>query len=72
MTLAQAKQGSRLTVKTLNCEGSGRQRLIDMGLLAGTPVTVKRFAPLGDPMIIEVKNCQIAIRKKDASGIIVG
>ncbi len=44
-------------------------RLREVGLTRGVAVLVKRFAPLGDPIEIEVRGYQLALRKKDAAGI---
>lgn len=46
-------------------------RLQEMGLVAGTAVTVKRLAPLGDPMEILVRGYRLSIRKEDARQILV-
>jgi len=47
------------------------QRLKELGLVKGTLVTVKRFAPLGDPMEIMVRGYHLSIRKQDAATILV-
>ncbi len=46
-------------------------RLKELGLVAGTKVLVKRFAPLGDPMEILVRGYSLSLRKQDASKIVV-
>ena len=48
--------------------GSGpvKRRIVDMGLVAGTVVKVQKFAPLGDPMEIKVKNFNLSLRKSEA------
>lgn len=48
-----------------------RRRLMDMGILVGEEVTVERFAPLGDPIKIIVKNYHLALRKSEAECILV-
>ncbi|MBO5712077.1 MAG: ferrous iron transport protein A [Acholeplasmatales bacterium] len=58
-------------VKNVACEASVKRRLSDMGLLAGVKVRVIRFAPLGDPMQIEIRGYSLALRKLEADNIIV-
>ena len=50
MTLDQAKLGQTVTVLRVRGEGALRRRLLDMGVLRGTEITVEGTAPLGDPM----------------------
>ena len=45
------------------------RRLLEMGLVPGTPVTVRRQAPLGDPVELHVRNYALSIRRSDAGGI---
>lgn len=53
--------------------GSGklRQRLAAMGVTPGAWLVVRKFAPFGDPMEINVRNYSLSIRKKDAREILV-
>ncbi len=48
-----------------------RRRLMAMGVTPGASVIVRRFAPLGDPIEIRVRDCSLSIRKQDAAGILV-
>lgn len=66
MTLRDAKIGDTVTVKKLTGEGAVRRRIMDMGLTKGTPVTVRKVAPLGDPIEITVRGYELSIRKADA------
>ncbi|MBQ7186225.1 MAG: ferrous iron transport protein A [Ruminococcus sp.] len=66
MTLRDAKVGDTVTVKKLTGEGAVRRRIMDMGLTKGTPVTVRKVAPLGDPVEITVRGYELSIRKADA------
>lgn len=45
------------------------RRLLEMGLVPGTAVTVQREAPLGDPIELRVRNYALSIRRADAHGI---
>lgn len=46
-----------------------RRRLMELGILPGTSVRLINFAPMGDPMEIEVRGCRLSIRKKEADVI---
>jgi ferrous iron transport protein A len=71
-TLAQLAPGEQATLVELQTDSPGyRQSLYAMGLLPGTPIKIIRLAPLGDPMQVEVRGSQLAIRKRDAQGLIV-
>ncbi len=59
------------TIESYVGESSIQSRLKELGLVAGTKVKVKRFAPLGDPMEIEIRGYNLSIRKEDAKQIIV-
>ena len=65
-TLKDVKIGSTVTVKKLNGEGAIRRRIMDMGITKGTPVTVRKVAPLGDPMEVTVRGYELTLRKADA------
>ena len=71
-TLKDAKIGSTVTVKRLNGEGAIRRRIMDMGITKGTSVTVKKVAPLGDPMEVTVRGYELTLRKADAEMVEVG
>ena len=71
-TLKDAKIGSTVTVKKLNGEGAIRRRIMDMGITKGTLVTVKKVAPLGDPMEVTVRGYELTLRKADAEMVEVG
>ena len=49
--------------------GGHRPRLMEMGLLVGTPVELVRFAPLGDPVEIKVRGYNLTLRKHEAEQI---
>ena len=69
--LSELKIGEIGIVKSVNCEVTVKRRLCDMGLLAGVEVKVIRFAPLFDPMQIEIRGYNLALRKHEASQILV-
>lgn len=58
-------------VLALDAGGQLRPRLTALGITPGTPVTVRKFAPLGDPMEIRVRHCNLSIRRRDAHHIMI-
>lgn len=48
-----------------------RRRLMAMGVTPGARLVVRKFAPLGDPIEIKVRDYSLSIRRKDAAGILV-
>ena len=61
--------GSAGTVSEIKVPGENRGRLLEMGLLVGTPVELVRFAPLGDPVEIKVRGYHLTLRKNEAEQI---
>jgi ferrous iron transport protein A len=71
ITLDLLKAGERGVVEGYEGEEDLHYRLKELGLVRGTSVLVKRFAPLGDPMEIVLRGYSLSIRKQDAAKIIV-
>lgn len=69
MTLDQLKIGESGTIHTVDGETSLRCRLLDMGLIPGTKVTLRKVAPLGDPMEIRIRGYELTLRIEDARRI---
>ena len=59
------KKSSRIV--RIHGEGALKRRLMDMGLTRGTVVTVKKVAPLGDPIEVTVRGYELSLRKDDAA-----
>lgn len=70
-TLKQAKAGESMTVARVLGEGPLRQRILDMGLTKGTSVTVRKVAPLGDPIEVTVRGYELSLRKAEAACIVL-
>ena len=70
-TLDSLKPGNEGVVTLLNCDPEASHRLMEMGLLPGTPIKVVRFAPLGDPIEILMRGYHLSLRKAEASSILV-
>jgi ferrous iron transport protein A len=61
--------GAKATVAEIKLPPESRPRLMEMGLLVGTPVELVRFAPLGDPVEIKVRGYNLTLRKHEAEQI---
>ena len=70
-TLKDAKVGDTVTVAKLHGEGAVKRRIMDMGITKGTPVYVRKVAPLGDPVEVTVRGYELSLRKGDADMILV-
>lgn len=71
VSLDQFKAGESGVIEAYKGQQDLHQRLKELGLVRGTFVTVKRFAPFGDPMEIMVRGYHLSIRKQDAATILV-
>ena len=68
-TLKTAKVGETVTVVKLHGEGAIKRRIMDMGITKGVTVYVRKVAPLGDPVEVNVRGYELSIRKADAEMI---
>lgn len=68
-TLRESKVGDTVRVVKLHGEGAVKRRIMDMGLTKGTDVSIRKVAPLGDPIEVNVRGYELSIRKKDAEMI---
>ncbi len=66
MTLKDVKVGQKAKVIKLNGEGAVKRRIMDMGITKGVEIYVRKVAPLGDPMELNVRGYELSIRKADA------
>lgn len=71
-TLRDAKIGETVAVVKLHGEGAVKRRIMDMGITKGANVYIRKVAPLGDPVEINVRGYELSIRKADAEMIEVG
>ena len=67
--LTSLRVGGTATVTEIKVSPEHRGRLLEMGLLVGTPVELIRFAPLGDPIEIKVRGYHLTLRKQEAEQI---
>ena len=68
-TLREAKVGQTVTVVRLHGAGAVKRRIMDMGITRGTQVHIRKVAPLGDPIELNVRGYELSVRKADAEMI---
>lgn len=68
-TLKDVQVGSSASVKKLHGEGATKRRIMDMGITKGVKVYVRKVAPLGDPVEVNVRGYELSLRKADAQMI---
>lgn len=68
-TLKEIPCGKTVTVLKLHGTGALRRRIMDMGITKGTEVFVRKVAPLGDPVEVNVRGYELSIRKSEAENI---
>jgi ferrous iron transport protein A len=70
-TLDSLQPGETAVVQSIDGEPEANARLMEMGLLPGTPIQVVRYAPLGDPIEIMLRGYHLSLRRAEAVGIVV-
>ena len=68
-TLKDARVGETVTVVRLHGEGPVKRRIMDMGITRGVEILVRKVAPLGDPLEVNVRGYELSLRKMDAEQI---
>lgn len=68
-TLREAKVGDTVTVVKLHGEGAVKRHIMDMGITRGTQIHIRKVAPLGDPMELNVRGYELSVRRADAEMI---
>ena len=71
LPLSDLRVGESGVIVKMEIKGKARQRFLAMGLIKGETVTVKRVAPLGDPIDFILKGYHLSLRKSEASEILV-
>lgn len=72
MTLDKLPIGQSCKIEQVRGEGALRRRLLDMGLTPGTAVTLRKTAPMGDPVELELRGYSLTLRLEDAANIDIG
>jgi len=70
-TLRQMKIGESGKIIEVNGQGDVKRRMIDLGIIPGVYILLKKYAPLGDPMEVRVRGYNVALRKSEAENIVV-
>ena len=68
-TLRQTQVGQTVKVVKLHGEGATKRRIMDMGITRGVDIYVRKVAPLGDPIEVNVRGYELSLRKADAQMI---
>ena len=68
-TLNEVKVGETVSVTKLNGTGAVKRRIMDMGITKGVEIKVRKVAPLGDPMELNLRGYELSVRKGDAEMI---
>lgn len=71
MTLKEGKTGNSYSVVKINGEGAVKRRLMDMGFTKNCSFSIRKVAPLGDPVEITIRGYELSVRKEDAQCIII-
>lgn len=71
LPLSSLAPGTAAKVTEIKVASTSRPRLMEMGLLIGTPVELVRFAPMGDPVEIKVRGYHLTLRRHEADQILV-
>lgn len=66
MTLDKLSAGKEAVITQVGGEGALRLRLLDMGIIPKTKVTVRKVAPMGDPIEIHIRDYELTLRLEDA------
>jgi len=68
--LSELKVGQRAKVLKLNEQNKAiRRHLLDMGITRGVEITIKKVAPMGDPIDIQLRDYELCLRKEDLQKI---
>lgn len=68
-TVNDMKIGEKGIVMSLGCSGALRRRIIDMGITPGAVIIMRKAAPMGDPLEINVRGYELSIRRSEAKEI---
>lgn len=69
MTLNKVPVGFTVTVKKITGKGATKRRIMDMGIVKGVEIYVRKVAPLGDPIELTIRGYELSIRKSEAEWI---
>jgi ferrous iron transport protein A len=64
-TLRDVLPGETVSVVRLHGQGALKRRIMDMGITKGAEILVRKVAPLGDPVEVHVRGCELSLRRDD-------
>ncbi|HEX9059413.1 MAG TPA: FeoA family protein [Clostridia bacterium] len=70
-TLKELKPGEKGVIKKVSGEGAVKRRLMDMGVTKGAEILVRKVAPLGDPIEVNIRGYELTFRKNEAENIMI-
>lgn len=70
-TLNELKPGERAVIVKISGEGAVKRRLMDMGVTKGVEILIRKVAPLGDPIEVNIRGYELTFRKSEAENIFV-
>lgn len=70
-TLKDVKIGHKVKVIKLEGEGAIKRRIMDMGITKGVEIYVRKVAPFGDPIEVNLRGYELSLRKADAEMVVV-
>ena len=68
-TLREVPVGQSAKVVKIHGEGAVKRRIMDMGITKGIEIYVRKVAPLGDPIEVNVRGYELSLRKADAESV---
>lgn len=71
LTLDRLRVGQSARIREVNGVGAIRRRLLEMGVLPGTELTLERISPLGDPIEVQVRGYRLSLRRNEAAHILM-
>ena len=64
--LSECREGDRIKIIRIKGEGTFRRRLLEMGFIKGSVLRIVKYAPLKDPMEVEIKGYRLSLRVREA------
>ena len=64
--LSECREGDRIKIIRIKGEGTFRRRLLEMGFTKGSALRIVKYAPLKDPMEVEIKGYRLSLRVREA------
>ncbi len=71
LKLSDAREGNRYQIKNINLKDKLKRKLLELGLIPGREIEVLQVAPLGGPLKLKINDYCLALRRSEASNILV-